>query len=430
MPSATHTAILSSQPPVSSGHVWDTSDASAGFPSGLNYVSYNDPTYGYQSGDTFAQTLSRAATKYGGNFILVVPNGFDVSLNDYAQATNTYGFYHQYLQGLLCVGGPTQARIKMNADTLSSTQVTSLNNQTTGTTQVSFGRVGFSAPVYVGGITFEGSSQQVNKLQGVNSFYSGAGSIWQYCRILGAGYANNTSPPGETFSWQELRSTNLLFRNCEIDGRLRSDTAAVGSSGFVNPTMGTRIAGMWGANGATNITIDNCYLHDSARSGVTFSYAGATYDSVGQPNSPTNTVTTNYLHSSYNDFHVAGQSFTGVNHEAVMGTVTHNYPTLEMDPTGFGVAWNNGHMTWTGTSETTGTLKVVEPTWTGSAQNAPGFFSIRTYGWYTGSDQGYTNMSTPVVIKNGVSLQPWVRTSSTTAPNGVTPATHFAWNKG
>jgi len=413
---------------------WGTTSATQGIPQSVfdNAVTW-ETLYGQLSaGEKTSQDMvANTLNKLTSSKVVILPNGFDATVYNFNQASGTYALYHRYLQGFICAGGPTQARIKFAANSISPSAV-----QASGTTQTAYGRIGQDVPVYVAGLTFEGSSQAgVTMLQGISSQFAGANSIWQNVRILGAGYSNNEAPPGETFAWQETRSTNMTFRYSEIDGRLNASGFGPGDAGYTTPIPDSAtnwVSGMFGVNGATNITLSDSYLHHAAKSGLTFSLAG-----VATSGTATNGVTTNRVHVRSNDGHgdynvpnsgspqLAG--FTGFNHEGVHGQVTHNNPVIEVNNQ---QEWGDGsdHMIWTG-GDNLGYLTVNDPI-VGATPGLKtnGYFVVRSTQWWGNGTTASLNQ--PTVTKNGVRLTCIKRTGNSNLPVGASPNTHWIWNFG
>lgn len=403
-------------PPETTTNVWD-GDPTLGLPSfpTVNYTSL------YQSGDSVSQALARLNT-YA---VVLLPNGFDEEFSDFAFASN-FGIFNRYLMG---IGGssPTQARIRLKP--LSSTKASSVPPQgdpsvlTTNSLYLArFGQVGEGTSsatpeayrhTYLYGFTLEGTDQQINvnsgnrphNYGGVMNYLSN-GSIWQNMKFVAPSYGHWGWQPGETFGINDYKGNGNIYRRIEVDGR--------------NAAGVLRGASPLGGNASQNITLEDCYFHDSYVSGLTWSFTG----DVSSTGSATNGVTTRRVKVERNGNHsfTTGQTFTGFNHENVLGAVRHYNPNISTLDTR---SWAANHMVFNNVLIDNTNIRVEEPVVSGGWPAYKGAFTVS----FPGGLGGMTNKqaTAPVVIRNGVTLAPYHVYSNpgTTPLANLNPATQY-----
>ena len=133
-------------------------------------------------------------------------------------------------------------------------------------------------PLFVSGVTFRGTLQTpfstyssasqayFRKNQtaasplawnGISIWGCQPGSIWQFCRFQGFGFALNTAPPFECGVVNSNRNNGLLIQRTEVDGRIAPSIDAA------RPAA----AGGWMWNKETLITMKDSWQHHTRRSG-------------------------------------------------------------------------------------------------------------------------------------------------------------------
>jgi hypothetical protein len=142
--------------------------------------------------------------------------------------------------------------------------------------------------------------------------------------FIAAAWGDYVSPPGETFALMGYRDTDTFISNVEVDGRTPDGTRVGGSPA--------------GFNGSTRPVIADSYFHHSLVSSLTFSTAGGGVSASTATSSPT-TRRLRIEHNA-NTKMDTGFRFTGINHEHVIGTITHYLPRIVMD----WYEWNASHM--------------------------------------------------------------------------------------
>lgn len=364
----------------------------------------------HRAGDTVSQALNRLTAPR----VVVLPSGFDGDIVDFSNF-DSFGLYNPNLLG---IGGPGPENARLRLAPMSSTHASAVPAQGSRRTNqlflVRIGRVR-GTPAVAYGFTLEGSNQpsSENSEGGPHNYhgllpYRTGGAVWENLRLLGASYGTWNSPPGETFSIAELGTTDSLFRNIEVDGR--NADGRYGGSPF-------------GANNATNIRLEDCYFHHSKVSGLTFSFAGSHTD----VDKVTRGVTTRRVKVAHNANITLeeGKRFTGFNHENVMGPVRHYSPDIQRDHM---TEWNLSHMSFANALSDNPDIQIVEPTWHESAPNNNGCFTVSMSASYAGAPN--RQITPPTVVKNGVTLIPYLLTGAPPAPISVDPTTHFVVVRG
>jgi hypothetical protein len=248
------------------------------------------------------------------------------------------------------------------------------------------------------GTTQTGSDGQGMFAGGYQNYY-GRGETWQNVKIKGLAYGGGNSPnTGETFAINMYHDIDSVFDFVEVDGRDAS---------------GKRIGGSpLGCNGSQNVTLRDCYFHDSLYSGLTFSIAGG----LG---SPTRGVTTLRVKVEQNANHPgvgSGSRFSGVNHEHVAGPVRHTQLDVTLDQASL---WDSNHVSWGTQNADNPDMVIDSPIWHGLSPNwANKAFVVSMWG----------NQVTPPVVKNpdGSLKQPVIVQGQNPPFQNINPLTQYA----
>ena len=184
-----------------------------------------------------------------------------------------FGFWFPNLQGLLG-DGPDITFIQMDANSLTSAQITKMGTSPYATSQFNALQTGFcrfdgtnpSSPVLLAGITFRSDDQpnitsvqpdvpifipQPAPHQGVTLFYNTYYDIG-YCRFQAAGRAMTSQPSFEMANLTSAQSHGVIH-NTEFDGRISPE---------LNPRQPRRCGPLMGNNEGDHELID-VWLHHS-----------------------------------------------------------------------------------------------------------------------------------------------------------------------
>jgi hypothetical protein len=402
------------------GNVWE-GDPMAGLPA-FPTVSYASL---YQAGDKPDEALARL-NQYA---VVMFPDGFDEQFDDFSYANGIYGIFNQYLLGMGNASGPGQARIgiRPRSSTAASKVPPQGDPSVLTTNQLYLARIGVvgegtagMTPAqwrakYIFGITIEGTDQAIDANSGGRPHnyggflnYITTNSIWQNIKVISGGYGHWGWQPGETFVFNEYKGTGNIYRRIEVDGRNRDGIK--------------RSASPFGANNAKNLTLEDCYFHDTVASGLTFSFAG----DVTNSGSATDTVTTRRVkvENNGNVTLTTGQTFTGFNHENVLGAVRHYNPDITMQ--NIGGLWAGNHMVFNNRLIDNQDIQIIEPTWRGAMFPAYNGAFVVSFG-NTWGGQANKQVTPPKVVKGGVTLTPrHIYNNPGTAPiSGLDPTREY-----
>lgn len=242
-------------------------------PAGLALLNYTD----YWSAGTlsFGQTMAAARAAATSPYCVVMPAG-TFHITDFSVAAGSgvgKGWQDvnstKYFAGCIGAGGD-QTFIVQDPGVMTAAQLSGVASGSPSPVQIYSiyaGGSALSVPTFFSGITFRGNLQQSTTLSGLTGTapapYNGLtlnsvqpGSMVQYCRFQGFGYAAKASPPYETPAVGSNHSSWTL-RRCEIDGRLAPE---------IDPTRPVASGGlMW--NYETNVAVIDSELHHTRRSG-------------------------------------------------------------------------------------------------------------------------------------------------------------------
>lgn len=383
-------------------------------PNGTTIVNYTDLA---QPGDTLAGALRRLTTPTA----VRMPAGL-FEIIDFSYSL--YGVLATNCLGLLGAGvDKTVIQIRPG----SSTHVSDVPVQGSGTTnQLSLIRLS-KDHIVTRDLTISGTDQPVDPHTGVPHLYNGfvhymtTGSQFYNVKVTGIPGDWN-SPPGETFAINCYKDTDTVLTYSEVDGFQYLYTNSFNPDGTLQRTKGRRVGGSpCGCNNSHNNTDRGANYHDSLVSGRTFSFSG-TSSSMG---AATIGVTTKNMRIDRNaNWTLAsGKKFSGVNHENVYGTVLHDHVDIRMQDVS---RWDQVHMTFNSKLGDNADITINEPTWYESYPKFNGMFSIKTSpNTYAGAPQ--TQLTPPVVVKNGIQLTPVQVTSAPANTLTYDPAHYYVW---
>jgi hypothetical protein len=228
-------------------------------------------------------------------------------------------------------------------------------------------------------------------------------------KFVAASWADYNSPPGETFQIMGLHDVDTYISNVEVDGRTPDGTRVGGSPA--------------GFNHSTRPVIEDSYFHHSLVSSLTYSTAGATPSTANATSSPT-TRRVRIEHNA-NTKMASGYRFTGINHEHVFGTITHELPKIIIDWT----EWTAAHMffgTWLTSAKIIITVNPAEIS--GGHPNNMGCLTLAIPKLMNGKTN--TQKLTDVTVRDntGKTLKPYVITQAQSGPMPISKTTHFVLN--
>lgn len=364
--SVTYTPTPSATPP----------PADATRPTGPQYVRWEDL---YVSGDTMQQTFNRVTPDANGiRRIMTLPEGefvFSDFLNGYYEGFRLGKGGANGCRGIVGSGRNTVIYPKANTSTREKPAVGSL----IAGTQFTINSVNNAV---FGNFAMKGTPQNGRYYSGVTLDKSHDSQVFNlYLRGASPGYRN--SPPGETFGVNLYLSNRVEVRDCEFDGR---DDA------------GNRVCSSpLGWNSATDARVLRCYSHHGLTGMLTF------------------WQTTNIYTEDYKAYSTGigpgGYNGCGINHEESNGVIRHIRPDITIfgrysDEPGH---TNNGsgHIALANTAAEMLNVQVLEPRHDRGA-GSTGMFMVEQYDGYTNSNTGQKNKvkTPPLIIKNGVTLQP------------------------
>lgn len=355
------------------------------------------------AGEHLGKTLARLSSPAR----VVMPAGTFAVIGD--SDVNNYGIYAPKTLGLRGAGiGKTVAQLAANSYLNKSARPASA-----GSGVLRFGPNNSSTrqQTTLSDMTWIGTDQvgadgQPMFRAGLLNYY-GQDAVWQDLKLVGMSRGGGNSPnTGETFAINSFHDINSRYLRIEVDG---TDGA------------GNRIGGSpFGCNGSKNVYLEDCYFHDSLYSGLTFSYAGSVA-------SPTDTITTLRTRVAMNANHPnigSGSRFSGVNHEQVLGKITHTLLDVTLDQASL---WDSNHVSigadTGGPIPDNKSVLIDNPIWHGLSPSwANGAFVVKLWGIQV----------TPPAVKNadGSLKQPVIVTGTNPPAQNINPATQYAVSVG
>jgi hypothetical protein len=228
-------------------------------------------------------------------------------------------------------------------------------------------------------------------------------------KFVAAAWADYNSPPGETFQIMGLHDVDTYISKVEVDGRTPDGTRVGGSPA--------------GFNHSARPVIEDSYFHHSLVSSLTYSTAGATPSAATATSSPT-TRRVRIEHNA-NTKMAAGYRFTGINHEHVLGTITHELPKIIIDWT----EWTAAHMffgTWLTSAKIIITVNPAEIS--GGHPNNMGCLTLAIPKLMNGKPNMQKLSDVTVKDNTGKTLKPYVITAAQSKPMPISKTTHFVLN--
>ena len=272
--------------------------------------------------------------------------------------------------------------------------------------------------VVIDGLTLTGTKQPYTKANpdkaGHNyhglSVYWGRGAKILNSKFVAAAWGDANSPPGETFQIMGYRDTGTYISNVDVDGRTAD---------------GTRVGGSpMGFNASTKPVIEDSYLHHSLVSSLTFSTAGAIPTILNATSSPT-TRRVRIEHNA-NTKMASGYRFTGINHEHVLGTITHERPSIIIDWS----EWTASHM-WFGTWLPSARVNItIDPNQiSGGHPNHRGALTLAVPKYFNGLPNLQKLFLITVKNLSGKTLKPYLIYGQPSGPLPIDKSTHYVVNR-
>ncbi len=240
-------------------------------PAGVQVINYAD--YSNSNARSFGQTLAAIRTAAKAPYYVRMPAGsFRVTDFSFAAGTGVGRGYQdvnstKYFGGIIGAGAD-KTFITVDPNIMTAAQLSGIaSGESTSVSVIYAGGSALAIPTFFSGLTFRGNFQQSTTLNGVSGTapapYAGislssvkTGSVVQYCRFQGLGFAAKASPPYELGTISSTHSS-WTFRRSEIDGRLAKE---------VNASQPVSAGGlMW--NYETNVKTIDSWLHNTRRSG-------------------------------------------------------------------------------------------------------------------------------------------------------------------
>ncbi|RFA21165.1 hypothetical protein [Subtercola boreus] len=227
--------------------------------------------------------------------------------------------------------------------------------------------------------------------------------------FIAAEWGDSNSPPGETFQIMGYHDVDTYISTVEVDGRT---------------VAGTRVGGSpIGFNASTRPVVEDSYLHHSLVSSLTFSTAGGTPSMATATSSPT-TRRVRIEHNA-NTKMAPGFRFTGINHEHVVGDITHILPKISID----WWEWTASHMffgTWLPSARVHITIDPGEIS--GGHPNNQGCLTVAIPRLFNGRANGQRVTDVVVQDVSGRRLRAYIITGAQSKPMPVDRETHFIVN--
>jgi hypothetical protein len=370
------------------------------------------------NGDNTAQPIfNRAAARAaslglstGSLHYLQLPSGLLMESVDFTQA-GVYSIYAPNCCGILGPG-KDQAVIQIRPNSTSSATLAKVPAQSTKQTNPLYlMRLGpnnstSGRAVHLQGFTLRGTDQLIDPNTGLPMAYGGYNNYWgrnathEDIIFRAAGPGTWNSPPGETTNYAGYNDLGTHWRNVESNGM---------------NTAGVRVGGGTGGGGSRSWLIEDSYIHDSRVSGCAFGTAGA--PATGND---CESITTINLKVASNANHTSGggQQFQGLNHEGFEVYAHHTNLDIWIDNQ---ATFQKEHIGLRNGQVDCPDVRIIEPTWHGDIGGSPpyanGCLVIAVPNAYAGSADGVNKQKTlPLVVKNGVTLQPVDRTATVKDP--------------
>ncbi len=319
----------------------------------IRFVDY------YTPGETFRQTCAKmqaycqaqgSVTSANGYRQIELPSG-ELTFRDFPMATtNKFGLFFDRFLGFIGDGWDSTAiRLERMSSTVGTGGTmmrlagTSAGALPGGLVPVNYGYTlagseqpeqTYSQPpptIVQNGVVVPNPAREIGpQLYSGHNHYQSVGEIMQRVRHLGTSCGNWNSPPGETFSNNGYKVRNFTMRGCEVSG-FDWDGKRYGGSPY-------------GGNNSDGDTLEDCWLHHSLVSGLTWSFAG---DDDSLPSISKN-FTTRRIRIEHNA-NIAprrnGKYFAIINNENCGGTILHDelqaYVDNPLAPEQW--AWNANH---------------------------------------------------------------------------------------
>ena len=359
-------------------------------------VKYND-----LPGSTFQEKMTRGPST---GYVVDLPGGvYDiVDFNMGSGSYVPYGLYAPNCHGIIYRGADRRDCV-VRMKPMSSTKVGDVPNQYDPATGKSTGqtnpltmiRLSAAGQCTFSNFTIAGTDQPDHPMTGRPhpynglSLYSSSDSrVWDMF-IAGAGPGEWNSPPWESFQINAYKCNTVHMYGTESTG-FNLQRERVGGSPF-------------GGNGAKRTLIEECYLHDSLVSGVTFSFTGSWSDANASNGPYTIRDTLIAENANHRTFlkGTDGQKFTGLNNEGVAGPIVvervelrHTQPQTYMAINGY---------------TTNADVSIIDPVWNTTSEYGKGCLSVNINEYYPSPPNVGSQLKIPTVVKDGVPFQSrWV----------------------
>lgn len=345
----------------------------------------------YESLYSINDTLQQVVNKVTPGNVLTLPEG-TFEMVDFSSAAGTNGLrLGTDTSGTVCrgiAGSGDNTILRMQANSSTKTPGASLNS-------LCLIHIWKQRQAMFANFTLEGT-EQGHDYNALRFSYCPSPTMFGV-KEYGAHPGSMNYPPGETFGINVYMSDNAYVYDCEFDGRFRSTGARESASAL-------------GWNTASNAAVRNVYAHH------------------GKTGMPTWWETTNIhtvdLVTDRNGSGSGALNGQGINHEKVGGVIRHIRPNLTIarseGNTGLHFSLNNsigaaGSPPF-GDATDVQLLDVIhDPGPTG------GCFGVQILAGYH-PPQGQTQVTSPMIVKNGVTLTPRKASEGTGSPN---PATQY-----
>lgn len=407
-------------------------------PAGVTVFEHSD--YSGSGTRSLGATLAAARAAATSPFVLHLPGGHQYDFTDFSFASGSgAGRCYQdvnspkYFSGL--VGddaGPGGTVVQVPASALTSTQLSAVAAGNQDIDVIYAGGTALTTPTFFSGINFRGAFQQTTTLSGLSgtapATYAGIhlasvkdGSMIQFCRFQGFGFAAKSSPPYELGAVDSITS-KYTVRRTEIDGRLAA---------AVNPSQPRSSGGlMWNFEaGGNGVKVLDSWLHHTRRSG----FAMHDHDPTAGGNASDQGIyyIENFQVENIADvadgFAGSGLGFTPTNVEELRRTFTWVRPRFTASaakgPQHINIATSNGNTLAVA-------MTVIDPKIGNTAFNGMLVVNVVVTPNGLGTDPYYTAYQAsgfsaiPITVtNNGVTLTPILYTSYNSAVH--TPASNF-----
>lgn len=368
----------------------------------------------------FATTLAAVASDC---YVRLDPDT-DYQLGDFTQAAwaeGGYACYAPHVVGLICDGttqADRRARIHMPANAMSSGTRAKIPLQGSGQTNNLWAlRIGPNQSnnhvnnIFYG-IEFVGHNQPNDPntalpaaWNGLQLYYPGSATQMKWCKFTGFSMGTSNSPPGETNTFSTYAGDGMNLYGVE-------------STGFNGD--GYRSGGATSANGCANIYWENCRMHDSRVSGVTFSTAAG--NSCGALHTKNLVVDNNANHSN-----AAGMGFAAINHEGVAGPILHENPFFN-EPLDYNPGYGAGHVGLQNTVDNADcTITAPARFWSDLSESfAHNAFIFQIVHYYPSEPTLNKQTKMPTIVVAGVTLTP-VNWQDSAGMAAINPNTQYCF---